>query len=417
VSAARLVLVESNTSGTGRLFALQARRLGFEPLLLAADPRRYAFVAEDAVEVVTMDTADRRALLALCGGLQRRGQLAGVTSSSDYFVAAAAHVAARLGLPGPSPLAVRRCRDKLRQRLALRRAGVAGPDFRAARTTAEAVAAGRALGWPVVVKPVRGTGSVGVRLCRDAAESASHAAALLDQRWNERGHALPARILVEEYVAGVEYSVEAFDGRVVGVTRKRLGPEPCFVEVGHDHPAPLEPARRQALEAHVCASLSALGLTFGATHTEVRLDARGPRTIEVNPRLAGGFIPELVRLAAGVDLVAATIARAAGRPGPPRAAARGAASIRFLLPPRAGTLVEARGLDAVRRRPGVVEVALYRAPGQAVTLQGDFRDRIGHVITAAEDAPSAAAAAEDARDSLQMVVGESTPALAEAARR
>lgn len=415
MSTARLLLVESNTSGTGRLFAQRARRLGLAPLLLSSDPARYRFVAADSVESVTIDTGDRRALLALAGTLHRRGVLAGVTSSSDYFVAMAAHVAARLGLAAPSPPAVRRSRDKLRQRVALRRNGVAVPDFRAAHSAPEAVAAGLALGWPVVVKPVRGTGSVGVRLCRDAAETALHARALLHQP-NERGHAAPSRILVERYVAGDEYSVEAFDGQVVGVTRKRLGPEPCFVETGHDFPAPLARAAREAIEAHVRAGLSALGLGFGAAHVEVRLGADGPCTIEVNPRLAGGFIPELVRLASGVDLVSATIARVAGLPRPAPAAGRGAASIRFLVPPRAGTLLEAAGLDAARRLPAVEEAVLYRSPGQAVALHGDFRDRVGHVIATAEHAAESSAAAEAARAHIRLVVHDPAQATVEALR-
>jgi biotin carboxylase len=263
-----------------------------------------------------------------------------------------------------------------------------------------------------VVKPVRGTGSVGVRLCGQGGEVAAHAEMLLSQRANERGLPIPSRILVEEYVSGAEYSVEAFDGRIVGVTRKLLGSEPDFIEVGHDYPAPLGRLALEDLEAHAMHALAALRLDFGAAHVEVRLTARGPRTIEVNPRLAGGFIPELVRLASGVDLVAATVARAAGRPSPERAAGRGAASIRFLLPPRPGRLREANGLDSARDVPGVVEATLYCAPGQPLALHGDFRDRIGHVIAAAADAESSAAAATRALWSVHLLLQDETTALA-----
>ncbi|HET9317300.1 MAG TPA: ATP-grasp domain-containing protein [Vicinamibacteria bacterium] len=413
MSTPRLVLVESNTSGTGRLFVRLARRLGLEPLLLATEPSRYAFVAEEAVDAIRIDTADRRPLLTLCRRLLSDGGLAGVLSSSDHYVAMAAHLAARLGLPGPRPLAVRRCRDKFRQRRRLHAAGVAVPAFREALTPTEAVEAARTIGSSVVVKPVRGTGSVGVRLCRGASDVREHAEALLGQRSNERGLPVASRILVEEYVSGPEYSIETFDGSIVGVTRKLLGPEPRFVEVGHDHPAPIAGSERESLEAHVRRGLVALGLGFGAAHVEVRVSPHGPRTIEVNPRLAGGFIPELVRLASGVDLVAASIARATARPPPEDVAGHGAASIRFLIPPRAGVLVDATGIEAARSLPGVVEAVLYRPPGQRVVLHGDFRDRIGHVITVAVDADaSAAAAAHALREVLLLVDGAA--ALAEA---
>ena len=58
-----LLLVESNTTGTGRLFARQARSLGFEPVLAAADPDRYPYAAEDGIRVVRCDTADACAVL------------------------------------------------------------------------------------------------------------------------------------------------------------------------------------------------------------------------------------------------------------------------------------------------------------------------------------------------------------------
>jgi hypothetical protein len=40
----------------------------------------------------------------------------------------------------------------------------------------------------------------------------------------------------------------------------------------------------------------------GILHTEIKLTPAGPRVIEVNGRV-GGFIPELARQAAGIDLV------------------------------------------------------------------------------------------------------------------
>ena len=55
------------------------------------------------------------------------------------------------------------------------------------------------------------------------------------------------------------------------------------------------------------AAHEALGLGFGPAHTEIRLGPQGPVVIEVNPRLAGGQIPTLVRLATGIDLVGATV--------------------------------------------------------------------------------------------------------------
>ncbi|HWO23360.1 MAG TPA: ATP-grasp domain-containing protein [Kofleriaceae bacterium] len=395
---ASLALVESNTSGTGRLFARAARARGLAPVLLTAEPGRYPFAAEDRLDVVLTDTRDDDAVIAACralaAGSDGGGGLRGVTTSSDYYVVTAAIAARALGLPGPSPEALAACRDKEEQRRRLARAGVAIPRFMAAASPGEAGEAAAALGLPVVVKPVTGSGSVGVRWCGDRAAVESHAAALLARRTNERGMPIPPRVLVEEAVTGAELSVERLADTIVGVTGKHLGPLPDFVEIGHDFPAPVPPPVAEALAACASAAVDALELRDLPTHTELRWGARGPVVIEVNPRLAGGFIPELVRLARGVDLIDATIALACGEPPAlaPRAASH--AALRFVLCPGDGRVAQLAGLDAARGIEHVADVALYVAPGAEIARRGDFRDRIGHVIArAAEPGPAARAAA------------------------
>ena len=75
-------LLESNTTGTGRQFAAAARARGLRPVLLARDPARYPYVADDRLDTRVLDTGDADQILATCRGLARDGGLAGVTSSS-----------------------------------------------------------------------------------------------------------------------------------------------------------------------------------------------------------------------------------------------------------------------------------------------------------------------------------------------
>ncbi|MFL1378423.1 hypothetical protein ACJOT4_13795, partial [Nocardiopsis sp. frass4] len=64
-----LVLVESNTTGSGRAFCAAARDRGIEPVLLSRDPDRYPYVARDGVTAITVDTTDLAAVLRACRGL------------------------------------------------------------------------------------------------------------------------------------------------------------------------------------------------------------------------------------------------------------------------------------------------------------------------------------------------------------
>ncbi|MES1241078.1 MAG: hypothetical protein ABUT39_05610, partial [Acidobacteriota bacterium] len=88
-----LIFVESNTSGTGPLFARMAAGLGFRPVLLSADASRYAFAGREGLEVAAVDTQDRAALLEACRRIAADSAIAGITSSSEYFIATAAGLA------------------------------------------------------------------------------------------------------------------------------------------------------------------------------------------------------------------------------------------------------------------------------------------------------------------------------------
>ncbi|MFJ8630140.1 ATP-grasp domain-containing protein [Streptomyces sp. NPDC093568] len=393
--------LESNTTGTGREFCAAARARGLRPVLLTRDPDRYPYVTEDAVETLVLDTADPAAVMEACASLAEGAGLAGITSSSEYFVADAARAAAGLGLPAPDGDAIARCRAKDLQRAALAAHGVPVPAWRAVSDAAGAVEAAVAIGHPVVLKPVSGSGSTGVRLCRDRAETEAWAHRLLDRATDERGNAVPSRILVEAAVDGPEFSVETFDGEVVTVVGKHIGPPPHFVETGHDIPAPVDPGTAAELGDTALRAVKALGLGWGGAHTEIRRSAQGPVVIEVNPRLAGGMIPVAVRAATGTDLVDAMIARAAGQgtepPGTrhPQAAA-GHAAVRFVMAAGEGRVTAVDGVEDAVAGPGVVVAAPGTAVGRQVRITHSFQDRLGCVVATGADTGQAGSRAESA---------------------
>lgn len=396
------IFIESNTSGTGQVFAATAARLGFEPILLAAEPQRYHYVQEDGINCIQIETRNHAALLSCLALLSCKRHIAGIYSSSEYFVEISARAATNYGLASALPDAIQLCRRKHMQRQKLKLSGIGVPNFVCISTISELQAALDSIGLPVIIKPTMGSGSVGVRLCQSAEEANSHANKLLNQTVNERGVPQSAEVLVEELASGPEYSVEVFNSSVIGLCAKHLSAQPFFVETGHDFPAALGEVTLGEISRLALRAVRACGLVWGPAHVEIRNTHRGPVIIEVNPRLAGGFIPELIRLATGVDLIQATLELSAGLPATLQKTSAKYASIRFIMCTGDGVLKAVDGFDMQAGAPNVADVRLYRKIGDRVEICHDFRDRIGHVISCADTQDAAKEAASAVRDRIRV---------------
>jgi argininosuccinate lyase len=407
---ATFAFIESNTSGTGELMVRKALDKGFNVVFLSQAPARYPFLIEQLVHPIPVNTDAEDCVLAC---VRKLDHVAAVFSSSDYYVRTAAAVARCLGLFGADPDSIDRCRHKGRQAHALCKAGIRTPmTFQFADLSA-ARAARDALGFPVVVKPLTGSGSVDVRLHHDDTSFFAHVERLLATQSNERGQRVEAGGLVQAFVDGAEFSVEAigFGNRIeiLGVTKKYLDTPPTFLELGHDFPADIPRKVEQKLREHARRSLDAVGLCSGPSHVELRLGKDGPTTIEINPRLAGGMIPVLMQHALGADVLGLLIDLYAGTS--PRMPKKyiGASSIGFFVPMAAGILERVERPEG--RNPAVVDVRVIKTRGDTLVRDGDFRDRIGYVITHGCTAAESRAAANRYLADCDVILREPAEAL------
>ncbi|WP_030231586.1 pyridoxal-phosphate dependent enzyme [Streptomyces sp. NRRL S-350] len=379
-----LLFVESNTTGTGMIALRTAVRLALEPVLFTKDPARYPDLPDTGCRVVVCDTDDETALTAAIAETSAGRRVAGVTTTSEFYLEHTARAAAALGTPGNPPEAMARCRDKSLTRTALREAGVSQPAFAIVTDPGEVAAAVAAVGLPCVVKPVGESGSQSVLWCEDAGTAAAHATELLAVTHNVRGQRTPGAVLVEQYLDGPEFSAEMFgvdgEARCVGVTQRTVSPLPHFVETGHLFPADVDDALAERIGDTARQALKAVGFERGPAHVELRLTADGPAVIEINGRLAGGMIPELIRPATGIDLLEQQIRAAAGLPLNLSADHARRAGLRFLTAPRPGRLTGVDGVGRAERVPGVERVVVSGTPGREVRPPRSAYDRLGHVI-------------------------------------
>ncbi|MGY3238310.1 biotin carboxylase [Bradyrhizobium sp. USDA 4472] len=390
------IFIESNTTGSGGDFIRRAQELGLVPIFVTASPERYSFLSRmSGLELRTCDTSSEADVRAVIESVATNMPIALLTSSSDFYLYAAALEARRLGLSGPDPNAIALCQDKDRQAAALRMAGIGVPDSATVRAECDIGNAIKTIGLPAVAKPISGSGSIGVTLV-DTETVASDALRNLLQTTNDvRGRPIEPGALLMSYVAGEEYSVEVLDSKIIGVTRKHLGPLPHFVEIGHDIPAPISSSLRMKIENEALHAIQVLGHVKGPAHVELRLGEDRVTIIEVNPRLAGGSIPTLFRYTTGFDPVLAVLRSLLGLSSPALAGdAHG--SIRFIVPERDGFFDLPPNCEQLVDRFGVTEFVLYQTLPIQFRRQNDFRDRVGHVIAVGDDPAAVARRAEAA---------------------
>jgi biotin carboxylase len=252
------------------------------------------------------------------------------------------------------------------------------------------VAAATEVGLPAVLKRQSGTGSRGTSLVTTVDELVTAVAEAEGGPYILEAYLLdrvaPERQRIADYVS-VENIVTHGVVSAVAVTGRTPLAE-GFRETGSFIPSTLGPDEQAAVITASRQAAHALGVTTGCLHTEIKLTPHGPRIIEVNGRVAGGGIPDVLRLVNGFCLV-----QAAGR-----AALGESIKLDHLVPTNgigyqlalqpARTESEVRrvvGIDQLRALPSVVGVTTYAREGQPVERSvgsyGYLLTMLGHAET------------------------------------
>jgi biotin carboxylase len=384
--------------------------LGYRALLFTGQVTMEEMLTADAP--VEIDLSDEQRVHDQALRLAQRFDIRALYSLNEYRVPLAAQIAEELSLPfSLSVEAALNCRSKKRTRQLFAAHSVPLAEFRLVRSSADALAALAEIPLPVIVKPSNEAGSAFVTRCDTPAEVVAAIAAIQRAGRNFGGQALDPDILVEEFLVGPEFSVEAVTaaGRttVLAITAKHLLPG-TTIEIGHSVPAQISADDAQAIERVVTAGLAALGVEHIVSHTEVKLTPSGPRIIEVNARPGGDYIPALVAAVTGYDLYELALHAALGHPieaAPRHAPQTESAAVRFLYAPEEG-IVSMNDPELIVGAPGLQQLHMRVAPGGYVLRTSSNYNRLGHLIAHATPERSADQVAEQALRQIDLHVWE-----------
>ncbi len=334
----------------------------------------------------------------------------GVGTIDEFAGSFAARIADRLSLPFHAVDAADRARDKHRARQACFAAGLAGPRFARVECADDLVAAAR-VGFPAVLKPVSGVGSVQTYRVCDESELARRYSGIVDEVSQGRAKARESlssdrdwfdlmwsgvpTLTLESWIEGPKYDIDLLlDRGEVAYAHATDDLEPCGLrDVRRVAPAGLDDAVEGELIDHAAACVRALGFRRGAFNVEVKRTSEGPRMIEVNGRLGGYSTTDVHRTVWGVDLVAQWLRSSLSLPLNVHERAPACFVAESLLPsPRTGTLLRDGFLDDLRESPHVVMARPWVFAGEAVAgVETGAPDWLGALLTRGDTRESALA--------------------------
>jgi biotin carboxylase len=298
-----------------------------------------------------------RAILAAVGG--RRVDR--VETLWEPTVLLAARVRERLGAPGLDRESAVAFRDKQIMKEKLAAAGLRVPRSRRVRTLEEANEAARAIGYPLVVKPIAGAGSSDTHRCDDQAAFGEVIARL--------GHVPEAS--VEEYVEGDEltYDAIAVDGRAVFESVTQYFPKPLIAR----NEQWVSPAQITFADPHTPetmpgielgrAVLSALGMRTGFCHMEWYRKPGGEAVFgEIAARSGGGHLVDMMNWANDVDVYREWARSVCWRSFEAQPARRYHVAMVFKRAEGEGRIRRIENLDAIRAACGSAWVGDHLAP-------------------------------------------------------
>jgi biotin carboxylase len=363
-------------------FLPAAGRLGLDVVVLTDQPEAHRdkystdkYGVNGNIEILACDVRDFRAVISRISAHRPPDA---VFSNSDHLQTQTALAAQYFGLPAKSWQAALRAKDKAEMRRRLAAVGAdsvwsvelpAGPDPGAAL-------AGLDVPYPCVVKPREGVASEDVVQVDGLDALVRHSREIRERRPHDA-------LVVEEFLPGQLYTLETLgDGtvrHVLGGFHTELSPPPYFIEERLTFVA----AHPASIVAQVLAQLDALGVGFGACHTEFVVHEGRARLIEVNYRAIGDqcdlLLAELLAIALFEHILSVHLGD--GLPRDLAARTHWAARLDYPYAQLAGTLTAAPDPTDLELEADQVHLTYrpLRAVGERHPLHHTNRDLLGVV--------------------------------------
>ena len=296
---------------TGKYLAPNLQKKGFNCIHVQSSPKIFSFqrasyVESDFIDVVIHDDNIERTVSKLS-----KFNLKGVIPGSEAGVELADTLSENLGLLSNGTELSKARRNKYKMTETIKKSGLPSVEhFKSDRLEAILDWVEQLESWPIVVKPLESAATDGVKICHSQEEVVQAFNAIIGKNNNFVG-IKNEEVLVQKYLQGTEYIINtvSYESKhyvtdIWQCTKKyQQGANVYDLE----ELIPYEGEKQNALTNYIYSVLDALGIKYGAAHSEVMFTPNGPILIEVGARLHGSINPNAVTECIGFNHVTVTV--------------------------------------------------------------------------------------------------------------
>jgi biotin carboxylase len=302
-----------------------------------------------------------------------------IAPSNDAGLISATLVAEHMGIPGPGIFATQNSRNKFLFRNLLKSAGFTTPWFmQVNKSNIEGLSA-EIPSYPCVIKPVQGSGSVGVRYLATASDLDSYIhGSLKDTPYLD--------YQIEEFVEGVEFSIEGIvqngNLEILAICEKERSKLPNLVDTRVIYPPKLPV--NDLVMAHATARkiVQTLQVQNAPIHLEfIQSPKLGFVAVECAVRAAGfNLFNRMVPWCTGVDTLELQLDLILGQRLRNIARTRQYSGILDFPQPTHRGILKAINYQKSEDADSVTQIEIYKKIGDLVAPARNGAERIGHIF-------------------------------------
>lgn len=397
-----IIFIGTNKSGSSREAIRAAERLGYFTVLFTNNEKQIKQRKEyvDVHEMIFVDTTNFDSMRKEIHSLLSKGNvIMTIISFVDSNVARALKLCEEFCPNGISPKAVDIMENKAGTRASLKGLPYSpkfltiSPKAKLGQLTLEALP-----NFPLIVKSASSTGSKDVLQASTFEQLIRHVRKLNEKDPEES-------IIIEEYIEGDQYLIEAIVHdrkiQIAGVIQQEITYGKRFIITGYGVLASVPKQFNDSIIEVLESIVEKLDFRNGALHVEMRLTTNGWRLIEINPRISGGAMNNMLKAAFGFDLAEETVKLYLGEKPLLVQKHRHFVFTQYVIIEQKGILERVTGKKRARNSPGVVEVYVKPRKGTLLTPPLSMGHRYAYVIAQGSTLEMAKSLAKKAADHIQ----------------